>query len=412
MHPMMLRASRCAPPLLALTAACAVACGGEPGPADTRTAQDSAGVRLVENLQPAWGPGEAWRVADEPVLEIGVEEGAEAYELYRVLDALRLEDGRIVISNAGTGELRFFDPQGMHLWSAARNGQGPGEFGEFSSMRLWAGPRGTIVVSDNGNGRVNMFRSSGEFLSSARVDAVPGGRPPNILDGFGDGTWLAVRGVGVLAGAPGEIIRGSRQYFRYNSNGQPAESLIEVQAPPRYVHNYGDHTHFPFIPLTPEATVAVGRWWLFVGNGYTHQIERRRLDGTLNSYIRWPDTDRRPSAAVYDRYREESLEGARDQVQRRLYAHYYELDLPIPEYLPAYQSLLVDDEGNLWVEGYRLPWENRPRWEVFDPDGRWLGTVETPVGLRPYQIGAGFLLGGHQDELGVERVLLFELGKP
>jgi hypothetical protein len=407
------REERCAAPLLALAVISAVGCGGvEHEPTEAWMVRDSAGVRVVENLQPGWGTGEAWRVADEPLLEIGVEEGEEAYELYRVLDAMRLEDGRIVISNAGTGELRFFDPQGTHLWNAGRHGQGPGEFGEFSSMRLWAGPRGTLVVSDNGNGRVNTFRPSGEFLTSAQIEAVPGGRPPNILGGFGDGTWLAVRGSGALTGAPGAIIRGSRQYFRYNSNGQPAETLMEVQAPPRYVHNYGDHTHFPFIPLAAQASVAAGRWWLFVGNGYTHQIERRRLDGTLNSYISWPDTDRRPSAAVYDRYREESLADAQDQVQRRLYAHYYELDLPIPEYLPAYQSLLVDDEGYLWVEGYRLPWENRLSWGVFDPDGRWLGTVETPIGLRPYQIGAAFLLGRHRDELGVERVLLFELVKP
>jgi hypothetical protein len=399
--------------LLAAAVVFATGCGGgEPEPAETWLVRDSAGVRVVGNLQPAWGPGEAWQVAAEPVLEIGVEEGDEPYELYRVLDALRLEDGRIVIGNAGTGELRFFDHEGTHLWNAGRHGQGPGEFGEFSSMRLWAGPRGTIVATDNSNTRVNTFRSNGEFLSSARIEPVPGGSPPNILDGFGDGTWLAVRGAGVLSGAAGEIIQGSRQYFRYTSDGRPADSLLEVQAPPRYVHNYGDVTHFPFIPLSAEASTAAGRLWLYVGDGYAHQIERRRLDGTLNSYIRWPETDRRPSREVYDRYREESLAEARDQMQRRLYSHYYELDLPIPEYLPAYQGLLVDDEGNLWVEGYRLPWENQPLWQVFDPDGRWLGTVETPIGLRPFQIGADFLLGRHRDALGVERVLLFKLVKP
>lgn len=329
-----------------------------------------------------------------------------------MLDALRLEDGRIVISNAGTGELRFYDHEGTHLWNAGRHGQGPGEFGEFSSMRLWTGPRGTLIASDGWNNRVNMFRSTGEFLTSVRIEAVPGERPPVIRDGFGDGTWLAVGGSGSLVGAPGEIIQGSWSYFRYNSNGKPAETLAELRDPPRYVHRLGETTHYPYIPLTTRASVAAGSWWLFIGDGHTHQIERRRLDGTLNSYIRWPESDRRRTAEVYDRYREESLAGAQDQVQRRLYAHYYDLDLPVPEYLPAFQGLLVDEEGYLWVEGYRLPWENQASWEVFDPDGRWLGTVETPIGLRPYQIGADFLLGRHRDELGVERVLLFELAKP
>ncbi len=413
MQTMTLRSNRCAIPTLALAVVFAVGCGGgDSEPAETWMVSDSAGVRVVENSRPAWGAGEAWQVAVEPVLEIGVEEGDEPYELYRVLDALRLEDGRIVVSNTGSGELRFFDHDGTHLWNAGRHGQGPGEFGEFSSMRLWAGPRGTIVATDNANARVNTFSSNGEFLRSARIEPVPGGSPPNILDGFGDGTWLGVRGAGVLSGAAGEVIRGSRLYFRYNSRGQPAESLVEVQAPPRYVHNYGDVTHFPFIPFAAEASVAAGQLWLFVGDGYAHQIERRRLDGTLNSYIRWPENGRRRSAEVYDRYREESLEDARDQVQRSLYAHYYELDLPIPEYLPAYQRLLVDDEGNLWVENYRLPWGTQPRWEVFDPDGRWLGTVETPEGVRPYQIGRDFLLGRHRDDLGVERIRVYDLTKP
>jgi hypothetical protein len=406
------RTHRCAALLLAGTTACTAGCGGEPGPADAWTVRDSAGLRVVENLQPAWTPGVAWRVADEPGLEIGVEEGEEPYQLYRVLDALRLDDGRIVISNAGTGELRFFDPEGTHLWNAGRHGQGPGEFGEFSSTRLWAGPRGTLVVSDNGNNRVNVFRTTGEFLRSARIEAAPGGMPPNILDGFGDGTWLAVRGSGPLVGAPGAIIQGSRLYFRYNSDGRPADSLVEIQAPPRYVHNYGDHTHYPYIPLTPRVSVAAGDWWLFVGDGYNHQIERRRLNGTLNSYIRWRETDRRRTEEVYDRYKQESLDDAQDQVQRRLYAHYYGLELPIPEYLPAYQGLLVDDEAYLWVERYRLPWERRPHWDVFDPDGRWLGTVETPVGLRPFQIGPDFLLGRHRDDMGVERIRLYDLTKP
>ncbi len=398
---------------LALLIVFAEGCGGgKPEPAETWTVQDSADVRVVENLRPAWGPDEAWRAASEPLLEIGVEEGSEPYELYRVLDALRLEDGRIVVSNAGTGELRFFDHEGTHLWNAGRHGQGPGEFGEFSSMRIWAGPRGTIVATDNANARVNTFSSNGEFLGSAGIEPLPGGSPPDILDGFGDGTWLAVRGSGALSGAAGAIIRGSRLYYRYNGDGRPADSLLELQAPPRFVHNYGEVTHFPFIPLAAEASVAAGRWWLYVGDGYTHQIERRRLDGTLNSYIRWPETDRRRSAEVYDRYRQESLNDTRDQMQRSLYAHYYDLDLPIPEYLPAFQELLVDDDGYLWVERYRLPWENQPRWEVFDPDGRWLGTVETPIGLRPFQIGADSLLGRHRDEMGVESVVLFELVKP
>ena len=47
------------------------ACGpSERGPGTTFS--DSAGVTLATAETPAWGPGEGWRVADEPTGEIGV----------------------------------------------------------------------------------------------------------------------------------------------------------------------------------------------------------------------------------------------------------------------------------------------------------------------------------------------------
>ncbi len=84
----------------------------------------------------------------------------------------------------------------------------------------------------------------------------------------------------------------------------------------------------------------------------------------------------------------------------------------MPEYVPAYEGLLVDDAGNLWVRDYRLPWDTVPSWKVFDPEGRWLGTVQTPVRFAIFQIGHDFILGRHYDELGVARVRLYELIKP
>ena len=48
-------------------------------------------------------------------------------------------------------------------------------------------------------------------------------------------------------------------------------------------------------------------------------------------------------------------------------------------------------------------------WWVFEPDGRWLGTVRMPEGLDLSQVGEDFILGTHRDDLGVERVRLYGL---
>ena len=88
---------------------------------------------------------------------------------------------------------------------------------------------------------------------------------------------------------------------------------------------------------------------------------------------------------------------------------------------PHYAALLVDELGYLWVRQYRWRTDNHwtgsgslmtsgpGDWWVFEPDGRWLGTVRMPEGLDLSQVGEDFILGTHRDELGVERVRLYGL---
>ena len=73
---------------------------------------------------------------------------------------------------------------------------------------------------------------------------------------------------------------------------------------------------------------------------------------------------------------------------------------------------LVPPQGNLWVKEYSRPTDERPRWSVFDREGRWLGTVETPDGFRVQQIGPDWILGVEKDELEVEHVRMYPLVKP
>ncbi len=87
-------------------------------------------------------------------------------------------------------------------------------------------------------------------------------------------------------------------------------------------------------------------------------------------------------------------------------------DMPFPETMPAYDDFLVDSEGNLWVDEYRRPGAEQPRWKVFDPNGELLGVVETPRRFNVYEIGADFVLGRWADELDIEHVQLYELIKP
>jgi len=49
---------------------------------------------------------------------------------------------------------------------------------------------------------------------------------------------------------------------------------------------------------------------------------------------------------------------------------------------------------------------------VFDPEGRWLGVVETPAGFTMEEVGRDWVLGVSTDELDVQYVEMWGLVKP
>jgi hypothetical protein len=89
---------------------------GRPG----GTERDSAGIRIVEDTAPAWTDETAWRVNDEPTLDIGRAEGEPSYLLRRIRQSLRLRDGRIAVTSLRSNDIRIFDPAAVHLRTIAR----------------------------------------------------------------------------------------------------------------------------------------------------------------------------------------------------------------------------------------------------------------------------------------------------
>lgn len=110
---------------------------------------------------------EDWTLSEAPLLEIGVREGEEAYQLHRVRGSVRLEDGRIVVLNAGSQELRYFDPDGRFLGAVGGRGEGPGEFQSPAGLRRDAD--GGLQVWDGSLMLVSHFDQEGTFRESSRL---------------------------------------------------------------------------------------------------------------------------------------------------------------------------------------------------------------------------------------------------
>ncbi len=87
--------------------------------------------------------------------------------------------------------------------------------------------------------------------------------------------------------------------------------------------------------------------------------------------------------------------------------------LPAPATRPGYAQMVVDATGAVWLGPYRARSEAAApnRWQVFSPDGEWLGTVTLPQRLRVHEVGTDYILGVHPDADDVEHVQLLRLDR-
>jgi hypothetical protein len=398
-----------------LTTMVLAACGGDAraaGPA----VRDSAGIRIVQNERPAWKEGEGWRVADEPALDIGVVEGEAAYQFSGVSGVARLSDGRFVVADDGSGEVRFFSPEGRHLVSAGRKGGGPGEFQQL--QWLGVGAADSVLVWDSQAGRLSVFAPDGAFARALKpdglrmypqVEALMGGGALLVAPGF-DAAAMGSRPQGefvdtavwmrvpLAAGAPREVSRRpSGEMFLSKADGMFMTDQVV----------FGRSLH---VAGSPDGYYA----------GFTDafQVEHRGPDGALRRLIRRAHQPRKVTEADLDAHFERAaalrMQGLPPEVAARVKEMQRTQRDRVPQRatLPAFAQLLVDGAGNLWVRDPR-PIEDEPhRWSVFDAEGGWLGTVETPAELTVRQIGTDWVLGTAKDEMDVEHVRMYRIQKP
>jgi hypothetical protein len=385
----------------------AVACGGAEVKATPRV-HDSAGVQIVDN--PPLGPRPVWVVAGDPVFDIGAGGDDASEQLFGVVAAIRLADGRIAIANSGTNEIRTFDAAGAFVRSAGRRGDGPGEFKEI--RHLWMIGGDSLVVADRQLGRVSVFDTAGRL---GRTTTLKRGAAAFLLEAegaFSDGTLLASSAVAPWTDAlpePGAT-RESRVYYRYSSGGEPIDTLGIFPDWERFVRPVGRAVAVSLLPFGKEGLRQVCGDGFYYGSGDAYEIGYYRSDGRLQRLVRRDQANLLMTSADKEQFVAEWVARQPDETTRREVRKMYE-GMPFPATMPAYAALRCDDLHNLWVLESRRPSDRERRWSVFDAAGRQLGWVAMPDGLRPRHIGSDFILGIWVDDLGVEHVRLHALQK-
>lgn len=387
------------------------ACSSDAANRPQATMRDSVGVVIVENRSPWSGEGGGWSIAAEPSLSIGTVQGEDAYQLFGVAGAHRFPDGRIVVVNAGSREVRVFGPDGTHLRSFGRRGAGPEEF----EIPVLVGVVGdTLLVVDAPQHRLTLVHPDQGFMGLARVSNDVGGWL------YPSGTFA--NGQVVFGGAfdmrrIGELKNGmNRAHTFYRScrlDGSLAVDFGDKDGTEFFIKDLegSDQDARPaLIPFAkgPLATVSPDYFFFSDRDGY--EIEAYEPSGRMARLIRLEGDPVSVTPADGERYVEGEVEDTEDPEQATAMRAYLSA-LPLPEFFPSHGPMLADREGYLWVEDYQPPSAPAPLWSVFDPAGALVARITLPDRFQPLEIGADYLLGVGRDEMDVEYVQMYPLSR-
>jgi hypothetical protein len=375
---------RCLIPALFLTLI--VACRDvTPGLSDALV-QDSAGIAMVENTTPAWRDGQAWRVEPKPVLQLGQLDGDQPHMFANITGAVQLADGSIAVADAGSSQLRIFDPTGQHRRSIGGPGSGPGEFRVIAAMI--ALPGDSLLVVDPANRRITIVHAPTGASRSQPLPGDVGLLTPLALHGE-----RSVIGYAAMSGFDATPGRDTIDVFRIDLDTGHGQLVTRLPGESR------DHPR----GFGPTPVIAAGPDGFWYGSGDTYELRRFDQDAALRGIARVSYAQVPVTAEMIAHYKAQTAEAnERFGMPPR--------DLPFPTHLPPYAALLRDSEGNIWVRP--LTTELQPVWNVLDSAGRYLGDVELPTPFVPFQIGTDFVLTRGWDDFGVEYVRLYNVVKP
>ena len=386
-------------------------CAGGQAPVSVLSIRDSAGIQIVEHPAgyedglPVWTLG-------EPVLDLGGSD-APGHDLFRVGGAARLRNGRIVVINRSTAELRFFDSTGAFLSALGRRGNGPGEFSNsISAVQVLSGD--TLFVIDGTARRGTTLSPSGaaQTISFATPDRD---HYLSVSARLGDGRLIAqYRGPLPMEDFDGPIRRDTFPIVLFRPGDPRLDTLALVPGgevfPARHSEGGQEYPTIRGVEFGKSTHFVAGGDRILLGTNEAGEIREYDGSGRLVRLIR----SATPPEPVTEEYRASRIKERLDRIGRARADEAIKAEWRKNEESPRFaavfpwhERIMLGTDGSIWLERQRRFDDEGHRFLVFDSAGRAIATLRCPDRMRPYSVGAEEVIGLWRDSDEVEHVRVY-----
>jgi hypothetical protein len=340
-------------------------------------------------------------------LRIGKADGGTEYGFGNIGRMAVAPDGTIYVYDGALKLLRAYDSAGKFIRSIGRQGAGPGEFNDV--VALVTLPDGRIVLRDPSQARISFFDSSGKFLKSWTVGMMTFTDDLLRTDSAGNlylkSWWGEPTPDGQLGG-----------FVRLDSSGKERDTLAAPFVPSGGMAFYSPSLHWT---MNSHASFVSGYSARYVFDVQPRSGEKLlRVEGPTGDPIPVPLGERQ----LLDRISAEMVKNPSVRKGTK--------STPTPSTKPAFRELLVAADDRTWVRvpvpseqraGVEVdstkpvsrqpsPWAETKRvWDIFEPDGTWIGRLTTPSSIEMMFMRGQYVWGKSEDENGVASLIRWRI---
>lgn len=406
---------RAAALLVALTTA--IGCRSSESSALLTSTVDSAGVRIT-TVQASPSALVEWALDTISRLTVTGAGTGDSAAFSHVGSARWLNDGRIVVADAGAERLLLFDSTGTLARTLGRAGDGPGEFRNLASVSVL--PGNTLLTFDGSLRRLTTWQPDSGYRGSIRVGGTSPESWPTDAWLWQDGKRVVVLQLSVTSRDSIPPAAGVRRWpMRARLTLQ--DSVGTLLASSRtfagmYTGIYeGGDTRLPF---SNQPFAAASRDRVYFGSGSTFELSYLNSDFAEAGEVRWPQQREDLTREEVEAVKAEAMALAAGRLPPDQLAKRFEMNFAaqiLPKERPAIGRVFVDDQDRVWVErfeatrlGSRIQ-KAGDRWIVLSRDGAPLARLILPNSTRLEDVHGMQALVVISDSLDVPMIAVREI---